>query len=476
MEYNDGLYTAFLLDYIQAETSTRSYRPTSEVDGMTHFANIVERAMIAFKRRRNSMLPVSTLPIELLAAVFEWAVCTEVQKRYRELQRLRLVCSTWKTAIDTSPALWSVLSSHHSSRTVDIALERSGNHPLSVWHHLPSPSKGGPDLEISRLLARSGMQRWKFVSFQFTSPEPLAALREPAPLLEVLQLRVTNGIDRTYWMEDLFYGELPRLKELRLQSISVPWSSRHFPALRILDLSCIRDQGPTISQLFSILSQCSKLSKLILDYVVFSPDSTDQTDVQPIMSSLLQLQLDRLASASINRILTNLNLPVLKQFYLACKLPRDEPTALFDHRLYLRTASFVSILQNANTDQEFLETMLKIPHLVDVSFTEPNEDIATLLARLSAYDVDEDGGVSWPLPEIHILCLSGDNFDISEVLVMVKSRYGRSESQQGSKNRHPAPLVLLDVVDNTSWNEETLEEIRGIVGDGVLQWDECYDY
>ncbi|KAG8939028.1 hypothetical protein FRC00_014245, partial [Tulasnella sp. 408] len=66
------------------------YGSTSEVDRMTHFTKIVEQALIVFKRKRNSLLLVSTLPIELLAVVFEWAVRDEVQKRYMALQRLRL--------------------------------------------------------------------------------------------------------------------------------------------------------------------------------------------------------------------------------------------------------------------------------------------------------------------------------------------------------------------------------------------------
>ncbi|KIO19136.1 hypothetical protein M407DRAFT_31224 [Tulasnella calospora MUT 4182] len=544
MGHNDNPYTAFLVDRIQAETSRQSYRPTSEVDGMTHFTKIVEQALIAFKRKRNALLRVSTLPIELLATVFEWAVCDEVQKRYMALQRLRLVSFTWRTAIDATPALWSVLSSRHSSRTLDISLERSSNHPLSVWHHLPSLFRSGPDLGISRLLAPSAIQRWKFASLQFTSPEPLVALRQPAPLLEVLQLRVPGRIDRTYWMEDLFHGELPRLKELRLESVAVPWDNQYFPGLRVLDLSCVRQQGPTISQLFSILSQCSKLSIVILDNVVFPPDDcTEQTNIQPTMSSLIQLNLTHLASPSAtNRILTSLSLPALKRLKLYCSLLRDEPTTLFNHQLYLRAPTFVPILQNANAvrielhhntftcralfpeqlaaaqsftltirsswpasplrwllnvlndvsprvpaeltfsgnvrferDQEFFELMLKIPRLVDVSFTEPNEGIPALLARLNACDVDADGVRNWALPDLHILCLSGDHFDVSDVLVMVKSRYGLSGPQQGSKTQHPAPFVLLDVVDNTSSTEETLAEIREIVGDGVLQWDEYYD-
>ncbi|KAG9044526.1 hypothetical protein FS837_007981 [Tulasnella sp. UAMH 9824] len=472
---------------------------------MTHFTTIVEEALIVFKRRRNSLLLVGTLPIELLAVVFEWAVRDEVQKRYIALQRLRLVCFAWKTAIDTTPALWSVLSSRHSARILDIALERSSNHPLSIWHHLPSPFRNGLDLGIFRLLGPSEIQRWRFASLQFTSSEPLVALRQPAPLLEVLLLRVTGQIYHTYWIEELFCGELPRLKELRLESVAVPWDNQDFPGLRILDLSLVRQQGPTISQFFSMLSRCSKLSVLILDNVVFLPDDcTEQTNIQLAMSSLIQLHLDNLTPASTNRILTNLSLPSLKQFKLSCSLPRDDPSTLFNHGLHLRTPTFLPILQNANApadplrwlldvlndispllpaeltlsgdshfahDQELFELMLKIPRLVDVSFTEPNPGIAVLLARLGACDVDEDDVVNWALPDLHILCLSGDHFDVSDVLAMVKSRYGLS----GSRDRHPAPFVLLDVVDNTSATDEALEEIQGIVGDGVLQWDDYFD-
>ncbi|KAG8957972.1 hypothetical protein FRC00_003245 [Tulasnella sp. 408] len=510
---------------------------------MTHFTKIVEQALIVFKRKRNSLVLVSALPIELLAVVFEWAVCDEVQKRYMALQRLRLVCFAWRTAIDTTPALWSVLSSRHSARTLDIALERSSNHPLSIWHHLPSPFKNGLDLGVFRILAPSEIQRWKFASLQFTSPEPLVTLRQPAPLLEVLLLRITGHIDRTYWVEDLFYGELPRLKELRLESVAVPWDSRYFPGLQILDLSCIRQQGPTISQFLSILSQCSKLSLLMLDNVVFLlDDHTEQTNIKLAMPSLIQLHLANLTSTSTNRILTSLGLPSLQQFKLSCSLPRDEPSIVFNHRLHLLTPTFAPILQNANAvkielhqrtftcralfpeqlaatrsftltirssqpadplrwlikvlkdvsprlpaeltlsrdsriahDQEFFELMLKIPRLVDVSFTAANEDIAMLLARLGGCAVGEDGVMNWVLPDLHILCLSGDHFDISDVLAMVKSRYGLSGSQEGSRDHRPAPFVLLDVVDNTSATDEALMEIREIVGDGVLQWDDYFD-
>lgn len=545
MDYDGNRYMDLLLGCIQVETSRRPptrarNKPTSEVDGMTDFINTVEQALAVFKRKRNSLLLVDALPTELMAAILEWAVSGDVRKRYVELQRFRLVCSSWTATIDATPALWSVLSSHHSWRVQEIALRRSSNHPLSVWHDVPSVSQRIYVIGTPRFLQPSSIQRWKFASLEFGSRAFLATLNHAAPLLEVLRLQAVSGSDDDHWTEDLFPGEMPRLQEIRLQAVAVPWESRYFAGLRILELSCIQHRGPTIPQLFSILSQCPELSTAVLDRVAFpSGDSANQTTIPLALPNLTRLQLTHLTSVSTHQIVTNLDFPRLLKFDLQCSMFRKGPSTLFDHQLYQTCPAFVRLLQNARAmrievqadmltcralfpkdlatarsfavtirscpsasplrwllsilkdvtphlpaeltvsgffpfahDEEFFEIMLQIPHLVDISFKLPNEDIAILLARLGAYSVDEDGEVKWTLPDLNILCLSGDYFDDSEVLAMVKSRYGLSKSQNKAKNHLPAPFVLLDVVDNTRSTEETLAEIRSIVGDSVLEWEE----
>lgn len=117
--------------------------------------------------------------------------------------------------------------------------------------------------------------------------------RLSAPLLGSLSVNIDFYKGEWEGAEDIFGGDAPMLRHLKLYDIQVPWDSGLLRNLETLHISTFRTTGASCSQLIRILISCSQLVDLHLCFD--GADDTDETNLTLIeLPSLksVKLQLD----------------------------------------------------------------------------------------------------------------------------------------------------------------------------------------
>ncbi|KAG8951485.1 hypothetical protein FRC04_006017 [Tulasnella sp. 424] len=156
----------------------------------------------------NSTFPISELPSELLSLVLHYSLPEfdalesvweygECQPYITRLFSLRHVSTLWRDLIDSTPSLWTLVSSTWSPEAIKMVLCRSGSCPLIIHH--PSPDlPDDPDkdeVEFAREFLRivnPHRPRWAIAIFQL----PLELITEffdtPIARLDALKLSMTD--------------------------------------------------------------------------------------------------------------------------------------------------------------------------------------------------------------------------------------------------------------------------------------------
>ena len=159
--------------------------------------------------------PVHRLPSELLASIFITCIMTMEEEDTLMLSTIMLVSRHWKDIALSTPVLWSriVAGTHHPLAKTFRKLERSKSTPLHIYVDFSPRVENGTVTTESIVrtmdLLRTSVWRWK--TFRLTvpnRPQAHAALmrcKDPAPLLEVLSVRVLHSMQ-----EDTYHANPPR--------------------------------------------------------------------------------------------------------------------------------------------------------------------------------------------------------------------------------------------------------------------------
>ncbi|KAG8945252.1 hypothetical protein FRC04_001092 [Tulasnella sp. 424] len=211
----------------------------------------------------NEVLSIHSLPTELFLQVIHHLMRPYFKHSqfnyYEVLISLTGVCSRWCNIIRDSPSLWNRIHWSDSSEVVEIALQRSSNNPLDIVLH---PQNAELDRRsISSLMTALDPHRDRWRSMDISVPirgmgDVITALGEPAPNLERLSL--TTDYDPWGTEEfDLFRGSAPRLTDITLNAVSIPWDSEVIYDLTVLDLRWIN--FPSTNTILDLLSHSPRL-------------------------------------------------------------------------------------------------------------------------------------------------------------------------------------------------------------------------
>lgn len=177
-----------------------------------------------------------------------------------------MVCRTWRDAIHPEPTLWCHLSSHQERWQNQLVLRYNPSAPLSV----SSTSKHW----LQNNLQGSNPTRWRgFLYKGQLFPALLEALQSAKRLRN---LSISADSRSTY--NDILQVTIPNpvdLLTLDLQFVTLPWSFLQGVRLEVLSLQGLRQNGPSTSEILSILSNSPNLRRLILQLL----DSDDGADV-----------------------------------------------------------------------------------------------------------------------------------------------------------------------------------------------------
>ncbi|KIO22545.1 hypothetical protein M407DRAFT_27945 [Tulasnella calospora MUT 4182] len=275
MDQNNAADQASSFGREKTNVGTVFNNPGNHVDTRLQPQDASPSIELALGRRHNAALPIHSLPAEVFVQVIRLHMLlvldleTDGEDYYVHLFRLSGVCSHWHHVIRDSPPLWTRLNLSKPPQVVEIALQSSSSHLLDIVYHSQTTPYRLVKVALARFQSnvdavRPHRDRWRSMHMDISASDlgmedAIEILKEPAPILEKLSL-----IDQTTMCctleSDLFGGNAPRLKNLTLDGVSIPWDSEVLHDLMFLSLSYI--MFPSTDVILHALSHSPKLQKL----------------------------------------------------------------------------------------------------------------------------------------------------------------------------------------------------------------------
>ncbi|KIO32006.1 hypothetical protein M407DRAFT_19031 [Tulasnella calospora MUT 4182] len=330
------------------------------------------RLLAQARKERNAQAPINQLPIELLATLFNAAVISPrfVPSDQSHLQRLGTiakVCSRWSIIVKNTPSLWAVVEPKVSNETLFFLLEQSKKSPLTIM--LGRGYNQNRDKGMSRALWAASSRitkkilpeiiRWQTVDVGVEKRHSIIrGLESPAPILEEfnfhLELPWTDG------PVDLFRGEAPRLRQLRLSGLPLAWPQNQelFQNLTDLDMNRIWEHGPTLAELLNAIHASPRLQTLTLRDVVFSPNSVMTYPRPMVLKSLKKMSITVFSYLHSQIILSSIHAPALKTLIVVPNglSASNDPYSFVDISIH----HFATSIQACLNDARHLEIVLNL--------------------------------------------------------------------------------------------------------------------
>ncbi|KAF8266013.1 hypothetical protein EI94DRAFT_1830878, partial [Lactarius quietus] len=257
-----------------------------------------EQSIRALKHRRNALAPVSSLPTEIIAAIFlflclptgappflyihSWIIAVKfpesrppstVRWHHRDWLHAAHVCHQWREIALNDPLFWShvdftQLTSTGAAeilaraKTVPLYLEAGREFNDYFWMDSARCSA------FERVLqARvTYICHLRITAERHSLSQTLDGLVSAAPTLEYLSLSQGNpGMD-TSVPDTLFDGTTPRLSRLELCLCDINWSSPLLKGLQYLSIcSLSKSARPSLTVWLDALDEMPQLKELVLD-------------------------------------------------------------------------------------------------------------------------------------------------------------------------------------------------------------------
>ena len=180
---------------------------------------------------RNTLVPISRLPPEILAQVFHHIVFEDSPySRARALGWIKVthVCQHWRQVALNNSSLWARISGMgcNSTKWISEMLTRAGNAPLDIELSAAAKSSLGALLMIFPHLPHT--RRLRFNNLSTLHSDSIQEIFSwEAPALEHFELTVTPYSDMIFpdlGRNILFKGHSPRLRVFSLSRVVIPWS------------------------------------------------------------------------------------------------------------------------------------------------------------------------------------------------------------------------------------------------------------
>jgi hypothetical protein len=243
----------------------------------------------ALRLRRNALSPISSLPPEVLAAIFS-LLCPPSPDRNpghdHHLSRLHVshVCHRWREIALNHPSLWSHVDftdfRASLAGTTEI-LARAKSVPLYLEARVPDRYHHWEDVRYTtfRQEVQTRIPNVRHLSISagiFYLHKTLEEFVSSAPILESLSLLSSGGYrnrrtgDHLVIPATLFNGSAPRLSRLELHNCAISWKSPLLKGLKYLEmLSPPAKARPNLTAWLDALDEMPQLKSLALHS--FSP-------------------------------------------------------------------------------------------------------------------------------------------------------------------------------------------------------------
>ncbi|THH08939.1 hypothetical protein EW146_g8831 [Bondarzewia mesenterica] len=300
-------------------------------------------SIAALKERRNDLQYISRLPNETLEIIFylcsisEWPTTPWSRQFWPAWTQLTYVCRRWRRVALNYPRLWSNISDKLRGRWALTFVLRASRGPFDVritldFHHSQTPLAILAQIDRIRRLEITG-STWQISSF-------VNQLTKPAPLLEVLIFKLTDGSPPNHCFvllpNSMFSGHAPNLRRLALGPHLVV--QQNLPILAgLYDMET--SSGLSASEIRSIMKRTPSLKRFL------ASGKSSLMLTRPLrFDSKTTIRLPALRTLRIHKttpeaayLLHGLRMPSLSNFHLT--VPIDSVTAEALHQLAAITAS-----------------------------------------------------------------------------------------------------------------------------------------
>jgi len=229
----------------------------------------VDKDILSILTRRNTLVPISILPAEVLSRIFLFAAFNSSDDTMPKLRSINFthVCWHWRQVALDNSTLWKNFSDNEHKEWIVERLSRARNAPLAIEFGRPK----GEDM-LSLFIPH--ISRTRELYLRYISGTRYSAIMQrigtqKAPTLKRLELLVSTRPPIQHLAGNSFFnGPLPELRIFCVQQILFPWSL--FPRGRLTRLEVSLFEGPEVSpyddlnQLIDLLVNCPTLEVLTL--------------------------------------------------------------------------------------------------------------------------------------------------------------------------------------------------------------------
>ena len=235
----------------------------------------LEDSIRALRLQRNALAPISSLPPEIIAAVFSFLPnllsAIPPSKKPDPLAWLRVshICHQWREIALNQPLLWN----HVDFTNISLAgaakiLTLTKMAPLYLEARCLGDHWDNAQLSafLEELQFRVSRIRHLLIS---ANPQrlrkTLEGLVSPAPTLKCLSLSSEGKWPRVAITETLFGGTTPRLSSLKLSNCDISWESSLLKGLQCLEIrSPAANTRPSLPIWLDALNEMQQLKRLTL--------------------------------------------------------------------------------------------------------------------------------------------------------------------------------------------------------------------
>lgn len=313
--------------------------PLGVLDGESDTAqdhqDIAREEKSKLKTMPGSISAESVLPPELLSAIFLLIVQAHVGASPARWMAISQVCRYWRKVALSCAEIWSDIDLGHLP-FVEMMLQRSGEHPLSVRFESDRESDGPEMVSAIRRVLQQG-HRLRSLEFTIDASSTikvesiLGECLQSAPLLE--HARMEAEVDfMTQHIATLpktfLAGGTPRLRSLIVNGLRVPgWKALPLCAgltdLELYFYWSLQQERPGEREFYASLEMMSNLETLAL-WGCLSTESPGQTQSTLVFPKLLKLELND-TTVAIENFLRTIRLPREASLDLLYQEVDDEP-------------------------------------------------------------------------------------------------------------------------------------------------------
>jgi hypothetical protein len=309
-----------------------------EIDGQPK--EVDEQHLRSLLTRRNSLVPISLLPPEVLARVFHFLVVEEQNPGWITATH---VCRFWRQVALDDSSLWATITDTPTNTDwIPEMLARARNAPLDIDIDFGETSNPEVLLMFPPHLPHTRELRLYNLSMSHSDSVRAIYSRE-APALEHFDLRVLGTsliVFRDIGGTTLFKGQAKRLRTFILIQVLIPWSLIPRSQLTRLTICLCTEisvfNAPShCNQLIDLLVHCPELEVLVLGCCLpsqLTEISYGQTIYLPRLSRLCLSG----SSSRITNLTKMLKLPSSTIFHFGCV---SDNTPTHNDRLLLPVVS-----------------------------------------------------------------------------------------------------------------------------------------